>query len=327
MSVSKNKGNNYLFGILKYLFFLATVYFIYVKVFKQNSTAQVFKHFNNATSIHSLLWFFISFLLMFLNWGLESEKWRRMMKRIYPISFLTSLKATFSGTSFGIFTPNRVGSFIGNILYIPTPYKAEATVMVWLSSVSQFLATVTFGLFGILLVNLLHKDIYLREYSNYLEFSFGAILLAFIVLGYLAYFNAKFFIKHFSKIKWVEKHLDKLEVIKTFSFKSLFSYWVISVVRYLVFVLQFYFVFRAFSINITPFDFFLYICLLYGIITFLPSMFGKLGVREAVLLILFSSSEYSQIQIISASFALWFLNVIIPAFLGAIFILNVKKNN
>ena len=324
MNNSKNTLNKVLITVLKYLFFVGTLVFIYYKVFRYHSFNDVYHQLTTTLNVTSILYFVGAFIMIFFNWGLESEKWRLMMQRTFSISILTSLKATFAGTSFGIFTPNRSGSFVGNLLFVPAPYKAEAAICVWISSISQFLATVSFGFIGILLMQIFHLPIPLGEYSMIIETSGIIAFLAILFVGYLAYFNTRFFITSFKKIKWIANHIDKLESLSTFSKANLFKYWGLSMLRYMVFAVQFFFVFKAFKINIPFADFFVYVCLLYAIITFLPSVLGKLGVREAALLILLSNTPFSDIQIISASFSLWALNVVLPAIFGAFFITQIK---
>lgn len=325
MTDNKNNVNKLLVTVLKYLFFFATLVFVYYKVFRYHSLNDVYIEFTNALNITSGGYFFAAFLLMFVNWGLESEKWRLMMQKTYPISVLRSLKATFAGTSFGILTPNRSGSFLGNMIFVPHPYKAEAAITVWVSSISQFLATVSFGFIGMLCAKIFKINIPLGDYGHLMEATALVILFCILLVGYIAYFNTKFFIDLAGKLKWVNKLIDKLEKIATFSTISLLKYWAFSMLRYVVFALQFFFVFKGFNVDI-PFPlFFVFLCILYAVITFVPSVLGKLGVREAALLILLSETGYSNIQIISASFGLWLLNVILPAVLGAFFIVRNKS--
>ena len=46
--------------------------------------------------------------LMVVNWGIEARKWQLVIRRLQPISFFRSFKATFSGTTLAFFTPNRM---------------------------------------------------------------------------------------------------------------------------------------------------------------------------------------------------------------------------
>jgi uncharacterized membrane protein YbhN (UPF0104 family) len=322
MSENKNKRNKLAITLLKYLFFFGTLVFIYFKVFRYHSFAEVYHQFSNTLNVSSGLYFTAAFFMMFINWGLEAEKWRLMMHRTYYVSFFTALKATFAGTSFGIFTPNRSGSFLGNMIFVPHPYKAEAAITVWISSMSQFLATVTFGFMGLLAVKYFDFSIPLGEYGSLLETGALLVLMVILSLGYLAYFNTNYFINLLGKFKWVNRLIDKLEKVSTLSKRALFYYWILSMVRYVVFVVQFFLVFKGFNVHIPFLEFFVIVCLLYAFITFIPSVLGKLGVREAAMLVLLSASGYTDIQILSGSFGLWMLNVILPALLGAVFILK-----
>ena len=55
---------------------------------------------------------------MCLNWSIEAIKWRLLIKKMQPITFIEALKGVLSGVAVGTFTPNRIGEFGGRILYL-----------------------------------------------------------------------------------------------------------------------------------------------------------------------------------------------------------------
>ena len=59
-----------------------------------------------------------------------------------------------------------------------------------------------------------------------------------------------------------------------------------------------------------------FICVLYMVVTFIPSPFmGNLGTREAVVLLLLANYN-STAEVLSASIILWGINVAFPALVG-----------
>ena len=78
-----------------------------------------------ANSAHTILGFdleygylIIALILVPVNWGIETFKWKYLIKKIEYISFSKAFKSILSGVTIGIFTPNRMGEFAGRIFYL-----------------------------------------------------------------------------------------------------------------------------------------------------------------------------------------------------------------
>ena len=263
---------------------------------------------------------------MFVNWGLEAQKWRLILRRSYHISFLKSLKAVFSGNATGMFTPNRLGAFIGRVIHLPKEHRAEGTITTWVGNAAQFVATLLFGTVGTFIYcsndsfqwNFESEIILLKDTLFYLS-------LVITICALCGYFMSGIIINWISKWSFAKSRLEHLEKMNSFSKIQLAKYLGISVLRYLVFIIQFHFLFKAFNVTLDYNETFVYVGVLYFIISFLPTLFGKLGVRESILLILLAHLPYSELQIISVSFTLWLINTIFPALLGAIITTQIKK--
>lgn len=324
----KNKVNvnKTLFKGFKNLFFVAALLFLYFKVFKDKSASDVFQFYASSMSLSLLGYVILAFILMFANWGLEAQKWRIILRESYKLTFIDSLRAVFSGNSTGIFTPNRLGAFIGRVLHLPEGVRAEGTVTTWVGNAAQLVATLIFGTVGAFFYWM--DDTYTWNFNTDLSllkntlFYFSLIITLIALIGY---FLAGYFINWFSNWPFLRSMLDNLEKVNSFSNSQLAYYLVLSILRYLVFIFQFYFLFKAFNVQLELKDVFVYIGVLYIIIAFMPTMFGKFGVRESVLLILLSHLPFTDLQIISTSFTLWLINTILPALLGSFFILNLKN--
>ena len=77
------------------------------------------------------------------------------MKKEYPISTSIAVQAAFTGNAVGIFTPNRIGGFIGRIMYLPKD-KALQTVIADIYQQQGTVAAVCHG--PAALVNVKLKD-------------------------------------------------------------------------------------------------------------------------------------------------------------------------
>lgn len=327
-TINKVNVNKTFIKSFKYLFFAATLLFLYFQVFRDKSVDEVFQFCKDNWSLNFFFYSLLAFLLMFVNWGLEAFKWQLILKESHEISFFKSMKAVFSGNSTAIFTPNRLGAFIGRILHLPENLKTEGTITTWIGNAAQLIATLIFGSIGTYL--------YWRNASYQWNFDVDVSILkntlfyfsiSVTIIALIGYFLSEKFITWFSKISYFKNLLVKLEKVSSFSKVKLVHYLFLSILRYIVFVFQFYFLFHAFNAHLNVADVFVYVGVLYIVIAFMPTMFGKFGVRESVLLILLSHLPFSDLQIISTSFTLWLINTIFPALLGSFFLLNLKTKD
>ena len=57
-------------------------------------------------------------LLMPINWGIESYKWKTITTQIEPISYSTALKSIFAGICVGNIAPGRALEFLAKIVFL-----------------------------------------------------------------------------------------------------------------------------------------------------------------------------------------------------------------
>lgn len=88
---------------------------------------------------------------MLLNWGIEAYKWKFLVQKINPIKLQRTFKAVWTGVTLGLFTPNRVGEFGGRILYVPRKFRIKAVIVSLIGSFSQNIATIFFGVIGLII--------------------------------------------------------------------------------------------------------------------------------------------------------------------------------
>jgi hypothetical protein len=112
------------------------------------------------------------------------------------------------------------------------------------------------------------------------------------------------------------KYLKKIILIKRFQIL------LISVFRYFIFIIQYYILFLAFKIPIELVDVGIFVAILFGLVTFIPSIApGNLATREALSIFILGGSVIG-IQLSSISFMVWVINVVISALIGGFFLIN-----
>lgn len=259
---------------------------------------------------------------MFINWAFEAFKWTILVENFQIVSFKNALKSTTMGIVFGLFTPNRLGEIPGKTILLQKGNRAKGTLAASVGSFAQFTVTFILGLIGIVFILFYLKNIAFRNiFTNNIS-----ILLAFFALLILIlYFNIEKILRFFQKNKFSSKFLSKLEFITNYDNNKLTQVLILSLLRYLVFSLQFYLLLLFFNINLPTIIAFSSIFSIFLMINILPNfVVADLGIRGSISIFVFGQFIAIRPEIISAPILLWFINIVIPALVGQFFISKIK---
>lgn len=309
---------------IKLLIASTSLYYIYYKVFIGHDSGKILnelvKIFENVSSLDV----FSLFMLMFLNWSLESLKWNWIIKHIEPISFLKSFKAVLTGLTVSIFTPNRVGEFGGRIFFLLKENRVQGILLTFLGNASQLLVTILMGAIALLFYLPGYTDIN-RQQAPYIYFTFVIIVLLMLVALPLAYFNVSLLNSFVKKIKLLNKVQHYLEALNEYSITELTKILLLSFFRYVVFTVQFYLLLKLYGVELSFKEGFIMIALTFFAITAIPTYtVTELGVRGSAALAFIGLLSNNSTGIITASFALWIINIAIPAIAGSVFVFQLN---
>jgi len=313
--------------LIKIVIVFFSFFFIYNELLYNDNLGNI--RFDSILTVLKENYFTISVVvfMMFINWLIESLKWRFMISKIEDISIFTSLRAIFSGITVSSFTPNRVGEYGGRVFCLEKSDRIQAVFITVLCSMAQLLTTILFGSISFFI---LHEN-FLQDNSMLLFFnikisSFSFLLLLFFNFLFLFfYFNASLLVKYISKYKYF-KFLDKyINVISLYTRKELMIALLYSVLRYLIFSSQFLILLHVFEVDINFLQSILSVMLVFFFITLTPTItIAEIGVRGSVALLVFMKFSSNVIGILSSTFLLWVINLIIPAIIGSFFIFSLK---
>jgi len=332
---SSSKISKNLFTIVKLLVLVVIFYFIYTRlshsdyIFNWDVLLSKVISFNGALMIIGLLG------LQFLNYYLEMRKWKHVLQITTDISSVKNselYKAVYCGTAIGFITPDRLGTFVGRFIYLKELSKTKITTSTFFGNYIQLFVTVFFGLLGFLF--LFQSPI---NQVGFIENSFlyKLILIAALVFLCFILLSLNRIVKYLkkSKFKFIQNIAFQLYFLEKLELRTIFVTLSWGIFRYIVFVLQFALLFMLFEVSISIFDIFIYVSVLFIFTTTIPSpLFGNLGTREAVSLLLLSSIT-DNYTIIIISLSIWFLNVVFPALIGYWYLRTVSfsmasmKNN
>lgn len=303
-----------LFSLLKIIVFVATLWYLNEKLVKSNEFRDILP-FLNVLDDRSFMLLLLVTILMLLNWGIEAFKWKLLLIKYEPLSLIKAMKSVWSGITINNWIPNRVGEFAGRIIFIKKENQAKAVASSLLGSMAQFSCTIIFGFVA--------AFIFFKPDNIILWLILVSLITSFVML---LYFKSPEWHKIFKKISflsWISKHS---EVIEGYSITTLTAVIALSVLRYVVYVFQYYLLLVLFGLDLPLLFALCGISSIFLIQSFLPAItLTEVGIRGAVVLFVFSDPSFSVLGLLSAAYSLWLINIIVPTLAGLIFILSVKR--
>ena len=192
---------------------------------------------------------------------------------------------------------------------------------------SQLITTLVMGCTG--LVFLIYTQQSSVNFIMGLSFFWVKILLfvsagaAFVLL--FIYFRLSWLIKIIEKIPPFVKYARYISVLENFHAKVLLRLLSLSLLRFMVFVIQYILLLQALNIQITWVQGFWIISILFLVLAIVPSFaIADLGIRGKFSVELLGLYSTNAVGIIGATFGIWFINLFIPAIAGSILILGTK---
>lgn len=254
-------------------------------------------------------------VLMFVNWGLEAWKWKLLVSPLEVISFWNSLKGVLSGITISIFTPNRIGEFAGRVFFLQKADKTQATFLSLVGSVIQLAVTVFAGILAFVFLEKKYYDFFRTEQV----ISTDAILL--LLLLFIGAAVAVFFVLK-SKSTLLKKYLMGYKFLIKKNINAITN---LSIFRYIVFSLQYYFVLQIFGVNAGILILFCLIALTFFVTSVIPTFaLTEIATRSGVAIFFFGTVSDAHSQILAASLFLWVINLAIPAMVGGIYVRQLK---
>jgi len=296
---------------------------LYHQLFKNQNFAGFKEQFMLNWSQGNFLLMILVLCLMPINWWLESLKWKNLLRPFVKISTLTSLKGVMSGVTLAVMTPARIGEYGGRIAVLPSENNWHGLVATFVSSISQNLSNVIFGFIGAVCFVSAYLDV--QTFAIWGLVSSGTFVLLIALLIYFNIAGFKRLLKNVlpkSVLIRFKKQLNMLAVYDENTLKSAFQ---ISVLRYVTYLSQYVLILKAFGIGIPVFASVSGVAMIFLIQSGipLPPVLGIMARGELAVVVweLFSTNV---LGILAATFTLWIINLVIPALLGLMIVLNVN---
>ena len=257
------KTKQFFFVLIKLSIVFGAFYFIYNKLSKNGYLDfTVFIGFLIESDVFSSKNIVFVLLLSILNWFFEIIKWQNLVSFVKKISFKEALDQSLGALTASLFTPNRIGEYGAKAVYFSKSYRKRVLLLNLLGNMAQMSVTVLFGVIGfITFVNRYNVEISYFRISRLLIIV--VLIIGFSVFGLK---QKRFNIKGFS----IERIKDYIREISTKIHALNITY---SIIRYLIFSFQFYFLLSIFGVNVSYFNAMIVITSMYLLASIIPSIF------------------------------------------------------
>ena len=133
------------------------------------------------------------------------------------------------------------------------------------------------------------------------------------------------FVKRLPLAKYLQPYIKHLNVLRNYKRKELSWVLLFAFLRYATYTMQYYLMLMYFGVEVPLITGIACIATIFLLQTSipLPPIMGLL-VRGEVALLVWGNFSENELSILSATFSLWVINMILPALIGIFFIVNIN---
>jgi len=309
--------------IIKVVIGLVFVSVIGYQLLHEKDTAAMWQNLLDSWSAKNAWMVVIAVVLMPVVWMLEARKWKLLMRPALRISLRRSLGAVLGGVSLSLFTPNRIGEYGGRILFVPSKYNWRAVIATLVGSFAQNLVNIAFGFIAGVAFLIFNSVIpyTLRTGLGVLT----ALILAFGVILYFKIPDLSMWAEKFKPASWLRRPWRALMYLQQITSRDLLIALGYSFSKYIVFSTQFVLLLLYFGLDVPVFWVFSGVAVMYLMQTSVPlPPFVDVVARSELAVLLWASFAVNELSVLAASFFLWVINLLVPAFFGLIAISTVN---
>jgi hypothetical protein len=317
--------------------FVWVSYSLYREIQEQKDLPQSWEMIRSSFTGTNQLKLAIVLLLMFVNWGIEARKWQVMVRSIERISFRKAFKAVFSGQSLAVTTPNRIGEYVGRVVYLDEGHRLKGVALTIVGSLSQTIITLLAGLTGMFMMkeSITGSLKHILTKVGFVNSVYNVTVIAYDVIFYGVLFMVAVLLIIYYEISWLTKILERLPFVNRYSYliekledlhwKELTRLLSLSISRYVVFVIQFILLLKVFEVNIPFWEAAGLVSVFFLVLAVIPTISSiELGLRGLAAAELFGTLSGNTLGIAATAAGIWLINLIIPALAGSIFIFGIK---
>lgn len=298
---------------------------LFWQIYTQSDLAGWWTRLRAAWSVEGHYWWLIAaLLLMPLNWFLEIAKWRQLLKHSWVVSWGATTRAVLAGISVSLTTPNRIGEYGGRALVAPADQAVNIVLTSLLGSICQWVAFVGCG-WPALMYWVGQRSGWSGSTILLLALLIPTGLIGILLVVRLMWIRSGGIKwgKYQTWWRWLRYHLQRLRHLR---YQQVLIALGLALVRFWVYSLQFLFLLWFFNFPLGFWQGLSGIFSIYLIQAGIPLPPG-MGVitRSEVALFVWGSEGMDPLVIVSATFSVFMVNLLLPALLGTWFIVRNNK--
>jgi hypothetical protein len=304
--------------------FLWLAWSIYREIKRQEGLEAAWLSIKDSFSSILVLNIVLVILLMLVNWSLEAIKWKLAVRPVERVSFFRAFKAVISGISFSVSTPNRIGEYLGRILYIHEGNRLKTISVTIVSSMSQLIVTLLMGLAGLLVLRRMIEAGQLIS-AVWMNVVITGVFLVLTGLT-LFYFRLSVVIRFINRVPGSGRFSYLVKALEEFDATMLLQLLSLSLARFCVFTLQYYLLFRFFNVDVSWWQSFWSVSVSFLVMAMIPTIaIVELVQRGKVVTSVIALFSVNLLGAGLATASIWLINLILPAVAGSLLILMNRR--
>ena len=310
-----------LFLIIKWIFvFILGVILYRISQQKQQNFSDLLIEFSKIFNAKNIFKLSLVFIFIVVNWACEAKKWQILTDKFEKLTFIDAYQSVLVGLTLGFITPANLGDFAGRILNLQKKNRSEGIGTVLLGNGIQFYVTLTFGIIA-------YSLIWTNNLTIFDQIIFGLVICCFF-LGIIVFYKRTKILIFLNRFTWIKPYEIYLKALILFENKVFSKVFIWTTLRFLTYSIQFVIMLQIFQINVKFIDLWAISCLVLLFKTLFPpiNFLSDLGVRQISALHFFSFYSVNISSVITATFALWVVNILLPVLMGSVLFLRIKNN-
>lgn len=259
-------------------------------------------------------------VLMFANWLFEVGKWRYLCRHIEKISFSRATQSVFCGLTWAVFTPNRLGEYGGRVMFLSPRKRVFGVVAMGVGALAQLVLTSVAGSLSIAWFAM-----HFLNLQPWAAVGIWIVAICYASVFMVLYFNVRWVNTLVSRIGFMRKLHRFFEVLNRYDRRELLTVFGYSLTRFVIFTSQYAILMLVLLPEIPFFPMLWMIFILFFVQSTLPSLdLFDFGIRSVTASYLYSYIIDQDIAIMAIVSCIWFVNLILPAIIGSVFVLKIN---
>ena len=294
--------------------------FIFYKLNDNRNLEEFVRLTRSIPSVRVISVLVLVFLLMLVNWYLEALKWKYLVYRVEKITIRKAVESVFCGLTWAVFTPNRIGEYGGRVFFLSPRRRILGVVAMAVGSVGQMVITNMVGSVAILWF--IWRFLDLEFWVNY---ALLVLVVVYCVFFFMLYFNIHVIYNLVVRNRFLRRFQRFFQVLARYRTAELWKVFSYSLARYVVFTSQYCILIYLLLPELAVPE----VCMMTFILFFIQSAMPSLdlldvGVRSMTATYFFGYITGQEVAIMAVTAGIWLVNLIIPAILGAGFVLKLN---